>query len=72
MQAHLNGPGPGDSRPQAIGQQHDRRRLAPPTELPPRSGLPGRTLGHRHRGNSRQRTRGLPRVADDRRAPQVK
>ena len=70
MQAHLHGPGPGDPRSPPIGQQHDRRRLAPPPELPPRSGLPGRTLGQRHHAN-RECARGLPRVANDRRAPQV-
>lgn len=71
MPSHFHGPGSRSSRSQAIGQQHDGRRLAPPPELPPGTGLPGRAAGDGHLGNVRERAQRFPGVADDRRAPQV-
>lgn len=69
--SHLHGAGPGGTRSQAVGQQHDRRRLAPPPELSPGTKLPGRAAGDGHHGNARERAQRFPCVADDRRAPEV-
>lgn len=63
--AHFHGAGPGGSCSQATGQQHDGRRLAPPPELPPGTGLPGRAAGDSHHGNTRKRAQRFPGVADD-------
>lgn len=71
MPSHFHGAGPRGSRSQAIGQQHDGWRLAPPPELPPGTGLPGRAAGDGHLDNARERPQRFPGVADDRRAPQV-
>lgn len=65
MSSHFHGAGPGGSRSQAIGQQYDGRRLAPPPELPPGAGLPGRAAGDGHGGDAGQRTQRVPGVADN-------
>lgn len=71
LPSNLHGAGTRGSCSQATGKQHDRRRLAPPPELPPGTELPGRAAGDSYCGNATKCAQRFPGVADNRRSPQV-